>query len=86
MDGCSDQLLCLCLAFRTDDIDGLELLRWEDQKKIRDYVQSGASAGPAGPSLDTKTTSKASGIEVSQTSRATCRLCSQRILKGEVGN
>ncbi|KAL6214589.1 hypothetical protein ACLB2K_014021 [Fragaria x ananassa] len=68
----------------TDDIDGLELLRWEDQKKIRDYVQSGASAGPAGPSLDTKTTSKASGIEVSQTSRATCRLCSQRILKGEV--
>ncbi|KAL6210669.1 hypothetical protein ACLB2K_015901 [Fragaria x ananassa] len=68
----------------TDDIEGLELLRWEDQKKIRDYVQSGASAGPAGPSSDTTTTSKASGIEVSQTSRATCRLCSQRILKGEV--
>ncbi|KAL6208713.1 hypothetical protein ACLB2K_019659 [Fragaria x ananassa] len=68
----------------TDDMEGLELLRWEDQKKIRDYVQSGASAGPAGPSSDTTTTSKASGIEVSQTSRATCRLCSHRILKGEV--
>ncbi|XP_024168166.1 poly [ADP-ribose] polymerase 1 isoform X2 [Rosa chinensis] len=68
----------------TDDVEGLELLRWEDQKKIRDYVQSGGSGGPS----DTTTTSKASatesGIEVSQTSRATCRLCSQKILKGEV--
>ncbi|KAK9945142.1 hypothetical protein M0R45_010672 [Rubus argutus] len=71
----------------TGDIEGLELLRWEDQKKIRDYVQSDASGGPGEPS-DITTTSKASttecGIEVSQTSRATCRLCSQKILKGQV--
>ncbi|ONI08643.1 hypothetical protein PRUPE_5G191000 [Prunus persica] len=25
----------------TDDVEGLELLRWEDQKEIRNYVQSG---------------------------------------------
>ena len=63
------------------------MLRWEDQKRIRDYVQSGGSGGPAGPSDTTsKAGATASGIEVSQTSRATCRICSEKILKGEVGN
>ncbi|KAF2566441.1 hypothetical protein F2Q68_00024746 [Brassica cretica] len=69
-----------------DDVEGLESLRWEDQQKIRQYVESGAGN-------NTTSTSTASsggnakleyGIEVSQTSRAGCRKCSEKILKGEV--
>ncbi|KAJ0230147.1 hypothetical protein HA466_0309740 [Hirschfeldia incana] len=70
-----------------DDVEGLESLRWEDQQKIRKYVESGAG--------DNTSTSKSTassggtakleyGIEVSQTSRAGCRKCSEKILKGEV--
>ncbi|PQQ17792.1 poly [Prunus yedoensis var. nudiflora] len=66
----------------TDDVEGLELLRWEDQKEIRNYVQSG---GPPDTITTATTTSKvSSGIEVSPTSRATCKSCSQKILKAEV--
>ncbi|CAB4291550.1 unnamed protein product [Prunus armeniaca] len=66
----------------TDDVEGLELLRWEDQKEIRNYVQSG---GPPDTITTVTTTSKvSSGIEVSPTSRATCKSCSQKILKAEV--
>lgn len=60
----------------------MELLRWDDQQLIRKYVEGG------GPSKDTAKNVSAvvdCGIEVSQTSRATCKHCSQKILKGEVG-
>ncbi|TQE13755.1 hypothetical protein C1H46_000762 [Malus baccata] len=66
----------------TDEVEGLELLRWEDQQKIRSYVQSG---GPPDTTLATsKFTTKECGISVSPTSRATCKQCSQKILKAEV--
>ncbi|KAK6164538.1 hypothetical protein DH2020_001402 [Rehmannia glutinosa] len=61
-----------------DDVEGLELLRWEDQQKIRKYVDSAASSNSsASPAVEC-------GVEVSQTSRATCRGCNQKILKGEI--
>ncbi|KAF3957398.1 hypothetical protein CMV_017586 [Castanea mollissima] len=63
-----------------DDVEGIELLRWEDQQKIRKYVEGG---GPS--TLDTSAAPTAQyGIEVSQTSRATCKHCSRKIMKGEV--
>lgn len=73
------------LKLRADDVEGLESLRWEDQQKIRKYVESGA-----GDSTSTSTASSGGnakleyGIEVSQTSRAGCRKCTEKILKGEV--
>lgn len=75
---------CFCLAFRTDDVEGLELIRWEDQQKVRSYVQSGGP--PDTTPATSKFTTKECGIEVSPTSRATCKQCSQKILKTEVGN
>ncbi|XP_073033564.1 poly [ADP-ribose] polymerase 1-like [Primulina eburnea] len=61
-----------------DDVEGLELLRWEDQQTIRKYVDGvGQTDSVASPALHC-------GIEVSPTSRATCRYCNQKITKGEV--
>ncbi|KAF3775487.1 Poly ADP-ribose polymerase 1 [Nymphaea thermarum] len=62
-----------------DDVEGLDLLRWEDQQNIRKHVEVGT--------LGTKTHSASAdecGIEVSQTSRATCKHCNQKIEKGKV--
>ncbi|PON62587.1 Poly [ADP-ribose] polymerase [Parasponia andersonii] len=64
----------------TGDVEGLELLRWEDQQKIRKYVEGAASQ----PQKTDDVKNVECGIEVSQTSRATCRRCSQKILKGQV--
>ncbi|PSR94852.1 Poly [ADP-ribose] polymerase [Actinidia chinensis var. chinensis] len=61
-----------------DDVEGIELLRWEDQEKIRKYVESG------GPQNTPSAAVMEYGMEVSQTSRATCRRCNQMIMKGEV--
>ncbi|KAK7396422.1 hypothetical protein VNO78_17421 [Psophocarpus tetragonolobus] len=70
-----------------EDVENLESLRWDDQQKIRKYIESGGSGSGSGTA--TKSASKAVkdteyGIEVSQSSRATCRDCSQKIIKGEV--
>lgn len=85
------RVYCCVLLFtcRVDDVENLESLRWEDQQKIRKYIESGSGSGGSS-SAATKSGSKAvkdteCGIEVSQTSRATCRSCSQKIIKGEVG-
>lgn len=64
-----------------DDVEGIESLRWEDQQKIRKYVEEGVGSGSSSKS---NVTSAEYGIEVSQTSRATCRHCSKKIMKGEV--
>ncbi|KAI4349414.1 hypothetical protein L6164_010006 [Bauhinia variegata] len=61
-----------------DDVEGIESLRWEDQQKIREYIESG------GPTKSNATKNTEYGIEVAQTSRATCRHCGQKIVKGEV--
>ncbi|KAK8955974.1 Poly [ADP-ribose] polymerase 1 [Platanthera guangdongensis] len=60
-----------------DDVEGLDLLRWQDQQEIRKYVEGGATSTPTSSDAD-------SSIEVSQTSRATCKHCSEKILKGMV--
>ncbi|KAL9227704.1 hypothetical protein vseg_003359 [Gypsophila vaccaria] len=68
-----------------DDVHGIESLRWEDQQKLRKYIE------PSGVSSDTPTVAaartsspEASGIEVSQTSGAMCKYCNQKIIIGEV--
>ncbi|GLT33348.1 hypothetical protein SLA2020_079460 [Shorea laevis] len=71
-----------------DDIEGLESLRWEDQQNIRTYVESGGPGG-GGPDGGGPTNRKAAttlqyAIESSQASRATCKHCSKKIMKGEV--
>lgn len=89
----SPQLLNICLMVqhvqqfiimhrcfsRIDDVEGIESLRWEDQQKIRKYVES------VGQPTSNTIKDKEYGIEVSQTSRATCRHCGKKIVKGEVG-
>ncbi|KAK7336847.1 hypothetical protein VNO77_17397 [Canavalia gladiata] len=62
-----------------DDVENLESLRWEDQQKIRKYVESGVTKSNSNAVKDAEC-----GIEVSQTSRATCRHCGKKIIKGEV--
>ncbi|KAF9608108.1 hypothetical protein IFM89_006035 [Coptis chinensis] len=61
-----------------DDVEGIDSLRWEDQEKIRKYIEGGVST-----SSITTVADNVGGIEVSQTSRATCRRCTQKIMKGE---
>ncbi|XXG84939.1 hypothetical protein AAC387_Pa11g0138 [Persea americana] len=60
-----------------DDVEGIDLLRWEDQQKIRKYVEGGSiSTAPVA--------ANECSIEVSQTSRASCRRCNQKIMKADV--
>ncbi|EOX94505.1 hypothetical protein QUC31_004563 [Theobroma cacao] len=63
-----------------DDVEGIESLRWEDQQRVRNYVEDG---GPANTKAVTLTAMEYA-IEVSQTSRATCKHCGQKIMKEEV--
>ncbi|KNA14275.1 hypothetical protein SOVF_108920 isoform A [Spinacia oleracea] len=67
----------------TDEIEGLESLRWDDQQKIRKYVDGNGLASSTVAAAPTSTPA-AYGIEVSQTSRATCKHCSEKIIKGQV--
>lgn len=71
-----------------DDVEGIETLRWEDQQKIRKYVEGGgigsqsqsqSSSAPSPPPDVTKCT-----IEASKTARATCKICNEKIMTGEV--
>ncbi|KAM7260198.1 hypothetical protein ACFE04_015939 [Oxalis oulophora] len=71
----------------TDDVEGIESLRWEDQQKIRKYVEDGGSgSGSALPGTSTKATAAPMehGIEVTQAARASCKHCNQKITKGQV--
>nr|XP_019068687.1 poly [ADP-ribose] polymerase 1 isoform X2 [Solanum lycopersicum] len=61
-----------------EDVEGVDQLRWEDQQKIREYVQTGGSSNIPPPAA------VECGIEVSPASRASCRHCNQKIVKGEV--
>ncbi|KAL2507804.1 Poly [ADP-ribose] polymerase 1 [Forsythia ovata] len=61
-----------------DDVEGLETLRWEDQQRIRKYVEGSAQLNSSSPAFTE------CGVEVSPTSRAACRSCSQKIMKGEI--
>ncbi|XP_057438570.1 poly [ADP-ribose] polymerase 1 [Lotus japonicus] len=67
-----------------DDVENLESLRWEDQQKIRKYIESGGGGSGGTPTPKKANKNTECGIEVSQTSRATCKDCGQKIIKGEV--
>ncbi|KAK9083399.1 hypothetical protein Scep_029870 [Stephania cephalantha] len=62
----------------TEDVEGIDSLRWEDQQKIRKYTEGSLLSNSA------SVVKNECGIEVSQTSRATCKLCNKKIMKGEV--
>ncbi|KAL0444646.1 UNVERIFIED_CONTAM: Poly [ADP-ribose] polymerase 1 [Sesamum latifolium] len=62
-----------------DDVEGLELLRWEDKQKIRKYIDGVVMSNSSAPAV------VECGIEVSQTSRTTCHCCNLKIAKGEIG-
>ncbi|KAI4364087.1 hypothetical protein MLD38_020224 [Melastoma candidum] len=69
-----------------DDVEGLESLRWDDQQKIRKYVEGGGSLSKeeSGPAPARASTPSESTVEVSSTSRASCKHCGEKITKGEV--
>ncbi|XP_058082126.1 poly [ADP-ribose] polymerase 1 isoform X2 [Magnolia sinica] len=60
-----------------DDVEGIDLLRWEDQQKIRKYVEGGSIS-------TTPIAANECAIEVSQNSRAACKRCNEKIMKGNV--
>ncbi|KAJ4805650.1 Poly [ADP-ribose] polymerase [Rhynchospora pubera] len=69
------------------DVEGIDLLRWDDQEKIRKYIDndsSGASSAPAGPSTSASVSNDDCAIDVSPSSRASCKKCSEKIQKGMV--
>ncbi|XP_047316046.1 poly [ADP-ribose] polymerase 1 [Impatiens glandulifera] len=65
-----------------DDVEGIEVLRWEDQQNIRKYLEAGPAGGP-GESNSTSAPPKYE-VDVSKTSRSTCKHCNQKIMKGQV--
>lgn len=72
-----NKLIVYYHGIRLDDVEGLDLLRWEDQQKIRKYVEAVTSPKPNANNVE-------SSIEVSQTYRAACKRCNEKILKGMV--
>ncbi|KAL5981388.1 Poly [ADP-ribose] polymerase 1 [Asimina triloba] len=60
-----------------EDVEGLDLLRWEDQQKIRKYVEGGSISS-------TPIAASECAIEVSQNARAGCKRCNEKIAKGNV--
>lgn len=71
-----------------DDVEGLDNLRWEDQKKLRAYIEGTT------PVTDSKGTEEATGgggggdgeyaIENAKSSRSACKSCNEKIEKGQV--
>ncbi|XP_042046577.1 poly [ADP-ribose] polymerase 1-like isoform X1 [Salvia splendens] len=61
-----------------DDVEGLESLRWDDQQRIRKYVED------AVVSSSTAVQDVECGVDVSPSARATCRSCKEKIAKGEL--
>ncbi|XP_047982400.1 poly [ADP-ribose] polymerase 1 isoform X2 [Salvia hispanica] len=61
-----------------DDVEGLESLRWDDQQRIRKYVED------AVVSSSTAVQNVECGVDVSPSARATCRSCKEKIAKGEL--
>ena len=81
---CNFFVLHLCDIVRIDDVEGVDTLRWEDQQKIRNYVEGGGTGASNADANVARVMEY--GIEVSQTSRATCKCCNQKIMKGQVAN
>ena len=72
------------------DIEGLDSLRWEDQQKIRKYVQGeaqtfeddGGGGGGGGGAEDEEGGEFV--VEYAKSNRSTCRGCETKINKDEV--
>ncbi|EGD73288.1 hypothetical protein PTSG_05004 [Salpingoeca rosetta] len=64
----------------TTDIEGFELLRLEDQKKIKDKLAKAAAGGSGDASSDNADLT----MEYAKSSRAACRKCEEKINKGEL--
>ncbi|RCV10443.1 hypothetical protein SETIT_2G112900v2 [Setaria italica] len=62
-----------------DDVEGIDTLRWDDQEKIRNYVESASAATSSTATVPDKCT-----IDVAPSARTSCRRCSQKITKGTV--
>lgn len=61
------------------------MLRWEDQQRIRKYVEDGGSSQAGdGSSSGVKASATEFSVEVSQNARASCKKCGEKISKGEV--
>ncbi|CAL1383211.1 unnamed protein product [Linum trigynum] len=67
-----------------DDVEGLESLRWEDQQKIRKYVEGGDQPSQGSSSKEKAVAEIKCRVEVSPTSRAVCKKCSEKIMKDEL--
>lgn len=77
--------MCAHCCVSAEDVEGLDALRWEDQQMIRDYAEAGGGGGGGSAVAQIKSGGNAVyGVEVAQASRATCKHCSQKIMKGEV--
>ncbi|KAL4191408.1 hypothetical protein AMTRI_Chr07g80390 [Amborella trichopoda] len=61
-----------------EDVEGFDLIRWDDQKNIHNYVENATSSAAAGDA------STDYAIEASKSSRAGCKHCNEKIMKGEV--
>lgn len=75
------------------DIAHFDEIRWEDQQKIKEKVESGGGGGAAAPSSGKKGKKGKGGdagafkdytMEYAKSGRAMCRGCENKILKGEV--
>ncbi|CAN6171745.1 unnamed protein product [Urochloa humidicola] len=62
-----------------DDVEGIDALRWDDQEKIRNYVESASAATSSTAAGPDKCT-----IDVAASARTSCRHCSEKITKGTV--
>uniref|UniRef100_A0A3S6KHI0 Poly [ADP-ribose] polymerase n=1 Tax=Juniperus drupacea TaxID=103973 RepID=A0A3S6KHI0_9CONI len=68
-----------------DDVEGVDILRWEDQQKLRKYVETpleGASPSTGVSAAEDDNSDYV--IENAKSSRATCKKCNEKITKGEV--
>lgn len=71
--------------FRTiDDVEGLDILESEDQKKIKKYFESLSEGSAPTNAYKLVEGIDESAIEKSKSSRATCKSCNQKIAKGEI--
>ncbi|XP_046383121.1 poly [ADP-ribose] polymerase [Ischnura elegans] len=75
------------------DIDGFESLRWEDQQKITDKLKSVAGSVPSPSTSGAKKGKKRAAandklkdfsVEYAKSSRATCIVCGEKLIKDEI--
>ncbi|CAM6084251.1 unnamed protein product [Calypogeia fissa] len=74
-----------------DDVEGVDDLRWEDAQKLKKYVDDGGGkkVGKEDDDADGEAPRAEAGsgdyaVENAKSSRATCKSCNEKIMKGEV--